>query len=214
MTIFLDELIPITDTQLIRPTNVNILKTVILSASALLPHFLVVLCTSLLQRFGLFWLLHFLFSFKITFSICIFWIFYFLFELDFSSSTSLLLLLLYILCAKVFNEVICRHGNLVLADIVDEDNYTYNRSISMSSLVFGVNAFFTKPGQSLAPMFGKKMISYYGTGQSNLGVTPRVIFCFMTGVPIACGTIQLILWSFYTLHSNYLETVKSSRKVV
>lgn len=44
-----------------------------------------------------------------------------------------------------------RHGNLVLADIVDEDYVVNTRAQSMSSAIFGANALFTKPGQSLAP---------------------------------------------------------------
>ncbi|KAG8558140.1 hypothetical protein GDO81_016878 [Engystomops pustulosus] len=52
--------------------------------------------------------------------------------------------------------------NLPLADIVDADFNTYKRKSPLSSMVFGTNALFTKPAQSLAPMFVVTILNQYG----------------------------------------------------
>lgn len=52
----------------------------------------------------------------------------------------------FLLFNKVFNEAICRHGNLVLTDLVDEDCVIENRKQPISAAIFGINALFTKPG--------------------------------------------------------------------
>ena len=42
--------------------------------------------------------------------------------------------------------------SLPLADIVDNDMTANGRPNSMSSTIFGLNALFTKPAQSIGPM--------------------------------------------------------------
>jgi len=59
------------------------------------------------------------------------------------------LLVLFLLTSKVFSEAICRHGNLLLSDVIDEDAVLNSRDTSVSTLMFGANALFTKPGQAL-----------------------------------------------------------------
>ena len=41
---------------------------------------------------------------------------------------------------------------LPLSDIADQDMLINSRPHSMSSTIFGLNAFFTKPAQSIGPM--------------------------------------------------------------
>jgi hypothetical protein len=55
------------------------------------------------------------------------------FLMGYDSSGALFAILL--LCNKSFSETICRHGNLVVADLVDEDFVIHKRSQSMSSAV-------------------------------------------------------------------------------
>ncbi|MEE6514324.1 hypothetical protein FKM82_022375 [Ascaphus truei] len=52
--------------------------------------------------------------------------------------------------------------NLPLADIVDADLEKYKRRSPLSSMVFGTNALFTKPAQSLAPMLVVTLLNQYG----------------------------------------------------
>ncbi|MBN3277755.1 METL9 protein, partial [Polyodon spathula] len=52
--------------------------------------------------------------------------------------------------------------NLPLADIIDADLYKHKRSTPLSSMVFGTNALFTKPAQSLAPMLVVSILNQVG----------------------------------------------------
>ncbi|KAI4898187.1 hypothetical protein NFI96_028846, partial [Prochilodus magdalenae] len=52
--------------------------------------------------------------------------------------------------------------SLPLADIIDSDLQKYQRSSPLSSMVFGTNALFTKPAQSLAPMLVVSILNQYG----------------------------------------------------
>ena len=236
ITIFLDEILPhsqpssssslsslsSSSSLSLSTSSSKYIKMFVLSASAILPHFLVIVCSYALERKGLYSLMKFLFGLKIVFSAIGYWIgrSFFTFMDGNTDLASLIFLLIYMVLAKSFNEVICRHGNLVLADIVDEDSYLHDRVTSISSLIFGVNAFFTKPGQSLAPSIGWKMISLVSSpsssslSSSSLGIHPMSIFLFLVCVPVVCGSIQLFVWGFFTLHSQYLEAVKNTRKMV
>uniref|UniRef100_A0A3Q2QPF2 Major facilitator superfamily domain containing 13a-like n=1 Tax=Fundulus heteroclitus TaxID=8078 RepID=A0A3Q2QPF2_FUNHE len=51
---------------------------------------------------------------------------------------------------------------LPLADIIDIDLQKYKRSSPLSSMVFGTNALFTKPAQSLAPMIVLNVLNHFG----------------------------------------------------
>ncbi|XP_061568904.1 transmembrane protein 180-like isoform X2 [Cololabis saira] len=52
--------------------------------------------------------------------------------------------------------------SLPLADIIDADLQQYKRSSPLSSMVFGTNALFTKPAQSLAPMMVLNILNQFG----------------------------------------------------
>nr|XP_029507456.1 transmembrane protein 180-like [Oncorhynchus nerka] len=52
--------------------------------------------------------------------------------------------------------------NLPLADIIDSDLQRHKRSSPLSSMVFGTNALFTKPAQSLAPMLVVSILNQFG----------------------------------------------------
>ncbi|XP_023254120.1 transmembrane protein 180-like [Seriola lalandi dorsalis] len=55
--------------------------------------------------------------------------------------------------------------SLPLADIIDTDLKLYKRSSPLSSMVFGTNALFTKPAQSLAPMIVLSILNQFGYEQ-------------------------------------------------
>lgn len=120
--------------------------SVMLSLASLLPFAAVILLAPRIPKYGIYKVLQFLFLVKLAFG---------LFGYFFGDGAGYLFYAFYLVGNKVFNETICRHGNLVVADLVDEDFFLYKRAVSMSSAVFGANALFTKPGQSLAPMLGK-----------------------------------------------------------
>lgn len=63
-------------------------------------------------------------------------------------------LCIYIASNRVFTEGCCKLLNLVVSDLIDEDSVLHSRETSISALIFGTTNFFTKPGQSLAPLVG------------------------------------------------------------
>jgi hypothetical protein len=92
----------------------------------------------------------------------------------------------------------------VVSDIIDEDAFLYRRNEPLSSLVFGVWGLATRPGQSVGPMLGWSVFSLGQDSHSHL-------FLLLSLVPVACGTMQLLLWSQYTLKGSYLKHVKDHR---
>ncbi len=91
----------------------------------------------------------------------------------------------FFLANKVFTEAICRHGNLLVAELIDEEAARRpERVASRSSLYFGAVALFTKPGQALAAMVG-----YFALQ------TGAPLFRIVVVVPAACGVVQLLLFA-------------------
>ena len=114
---------------------------------------------------------------------------------------------------QVFTESICRHGNLVLADLVDEDTVSFRRTSPISATIAGANALLTKPGQSIAPMAGWLLLNAdtaekLDTSAGFYSQTGLV----MLGVPVLCALLQLFIWSKFSLHGKYLNQVKHQRK--
>jgi len=111
---------------------------------------------------------------------------------------------------RVFTECVCRLGPLVLSDLVDEDKVLHSRAKTMSATVIGANSFFTKPGESLAPMLGWAIVNSGGSGSNTelgKGVEKTLFYCLVGG-PLVVATIQLIFWNMYSLHGGYLQRVK------
>lgn len=191
------------------------LRGILLSIVAIGPHIVVVALGPFVPKYGLHFILNNLFLLKILLALGM-WIIQW--------QTSPVLIVAFIILNKVFTESICRHGALILSDLVDEDFVLNNRKTSSSSALNGVHAFFTKPGQSLAPMLGWFVLSLYNyqnldTTQQfspNSGIEIPVelkngLFNLLVFVPIACGLVQIFLWSQFTLKGDYLRQVKQIR---
>lgn len=123
----------------------------------------------------------------------------------------------------------------MLADVVDEDFVNHSRTSSMSTLIFGMNAFFTKPGQSFAPMLGTfrphcyenllsatdtgwvvlRSIGYSEDGNSRegpvTGDSRDVMFKLLITLPFLCAVVQTLLWSRFSLRGTYLKQIKMKR---
>jgi len=105
---------------------------------------------------------------------------------------------------------------LIVADIVDEDRFIHERPSKLSSLIFGANAFFTKPGQSLAPMFGWLVLDDNYRAQTvgnaaHQSLLHSSMFNILCLVPACCAAVQLLLWYFYTLHGTYVAIVRTEK---
>eukprot|EP00282_Hemiselmis_andersenii_P028384 CAMPEP_0169468780 /NCGR_PEP_ID=MMETSP1042-20121227/23110_1 /TAXON_ID=464988 /ORGANISM="Hemiselmis andersenii, Strain CCMP1180" /LENGTH=476 /DNA_ID=CAMNT_0009582175 /DNA_START=465 /DNA_END=1895 /DNA_ORIENTATION=+ len=112
---------------------------------------------------------------------------------------------------RVFTECVCRLGPLVLSDLVDEDKVLHSRARTMSAMFIGTNSFFTKPGESLAPMLGWAIVNSGGgqVGGEGLGkgVESTLFYCLVGG-PLVVASVQLVFWNMYSLHGSYLQRIK------
>ncbi|KAK1164856.1 transmembrane protein 180-like [Acipenser oxyrinchus oxyrinchus] len=112
--------------------------------------------------------------------------------------------------------------NLPLADIIDADLYKHKRSTPLSSMVFGTNALFTKPAQSLAPMLVVSILNQVGyeklkdiaavSDKGSLQELHDVMFYLVCLVPVCVAALQILAWTPYsireshTVNAKYIET--------
>lgn len=111
---------------------------------------------------------------------------------------------------------------LPLADIIDTDLLNYKRSSPLSSMVFGTNALFTKPAQSLAPMTVLYVLNQFGYEQlkdaardsnpSGLESLHSIMFYLVCLVPMSVAALQALAWrpfsirNSHTVDAKYLES--------
>uniref|UniRef100_A0A8C5W7G8 Transmembrane protein 180 n=1 Tax=Leptobrachium leishanense TaxID=445787 RepID=A0A8C5W7G8_9ANUR len=105
--------------------------------------------------------------------------------------------------------------NLPLADIVDADMEKYKRKSPISSMVFGTNALFTKPAQSLAPMLVVALLNQFGyehlTSSADqpepslfLGLHDAMFYMTCL-IPLGIAIAQVVIWTPYTIRSSHLS---------
>ncbi|PAA71147.1 hypothetical protein BOX15_Mlig015408g1, partial [Macrostomum lignano] len=126
-----------------------------------------------------------------------------------------------LLSNRVFTEGVCKLLNLVVSDLVDEDYAMHRRSEPISALIFGSTALLSKPGQTLAPLLGTALFSHFvgrdllgadrplAAGAAPLDSAARLGCLRVLGwVPLACGCVQLALWTRFSLHGDRQRRVK------
>ena len=103
--------------------------------------------------------------------------------------------------------------NMLVSDIIDSDTVKYNRKKAISSIIFGLNALFTKPAQSLSPMLVVNILTRYGyqeTGDNKSLSVQSAEFHILCFFPIFIGLCQIIIWSRYSLRSTHQTSEKPS----
>ncbi|XP_059898400.1 transmembrane protein 180-like isoform X1 [Gadus macrocephalus] len=108
--------------------------------------------------------------------------------------------------------------NLPLADIIDSDLQKYKRSSPLSSMVFGTNALFTKPAQSLAPMLVVTILNQFNyedlkviTKTSNPEATESlhsVMFYLVCLIPLIISTTQALAWRPFSIRNSHTVDTK------
>ncbi|XP_014724895.1 PREDICTED: transmembrane protein 180 isoform X4 [Sturnus vulgaris] len=105
--------------------------------------------------------------------------------------------------------------NLPLADIIDADLIKHKRRLPLSSMVFGTNALFTKPAQSLAPMIVVKILNHYGYyNLNNVPGHPDIsslfldlhdaMFYLVCLVPLCIAVLQILIWTPFSIQNSHL----------
>ncbi|XP_056144230.1 transmembrane protein 180-like [Lampris incognitus] len=108
--------------------------------------------------------------------------------------------------------------NLPLADIIDSDLQKYKRSSPLSSMVFGTNALFTKPAQSLAPMLVVTILNQFGyeelqaigrsSNSSALQSLHAAMFYLVCLVPLFVSAVQVLAWKPFSIRNSHTVDTK------
>uniref|UniRef100_A0AAZ3RH75 Transmembrane protein 180 n=1 Tax=Oncorhynchus tshawytscha TaxID=74940 RepID=A0AAZ3RH75_ONCTS len=103
--------------------------------------------------------------------------------------------------------------NLPLADIIDSDLQRHKRSSPLSSMVFGTNALFTKPAQSLAPMLVVSILNQFGyenlkdagrdANPSDLEALHTTMFYLVCVVPMCIAALQVFAWKPFSIRNSH-----------
>ncbi len=115
---------------------------------------------------------------------------------------------------------------------MDEDALRHRRAAPVAALIFGVTAFLSKPGQTLAPLAGAHLLQLGAPGSATMALleAPAVgddapamlssaalgqvaadslptVFAVLVWIPMACAAAQLLVWSLFSLHGARLRYV-------
>ncbi|XP_077131159.1 transmembrane protein 180-like [Ranitomeya variabilis] len=197
MIIFADNLIP-------KDALPSAIRSLMYGAGFIFPPFLVLISHSLLSRIGYYKVI--LYGFYVE------------------AISAVLMVFIgpqhyYILATFLVTNMVLVHAsfsvfNLPLADIVDADFANYKRKSPLSSMVFGTNALFTKPAQSLAPMLVVTILNQYGyENLTNKVDQPDpslflglhdAMFYLTCIIPLGIAAIQIIIWTPYSIRSSHV----------
>ncbi|CBY34411.1 unnamed protein product [Oikopleura dioica] len=131
------------------------------------------------------------------------------------------LIAIFILSNRIFTEGICRLCDLVIADLIDQDFVENERKVTASAFFYGTAALLTKPGQSLAPIIGTVLLTVAAgsedirarTEQEALTQEDFKSYCLvLTGVPMICSIVQILIWKKFDLKGGKLHYIKSVRQ--
>ncbi|KAM9391818.1 transmembrane protein 180-like isoform 2-T2 [Pholidichthys leucotaenia] len=209
MVAFFNNFTMIFTEQLIPPDVLpSLAKSIMYGAGFICPQLLVLSCQSLLHSLGYYKVILFTFFLE-------------------AGMAAIMLVLgpkhYYILAFFLTFNMVIIHGtfslfNLPLADIIDKDLQKYKRSTPLSSMVFGTNALFTKPGHSLAPMIVLNILNQFGyeqlkdagkdSDQSALESLHSVIFYLVCLVPMCIAALQILVWRPFSIRNSHTVDAK------
>ena len=92
---------------------------------------------------------------------------------------------------------------------MDEDEV--NHGTRREGMFLGMNAFFTKPAQSLGPIIATIILTTYGYAQDALIQTPEALFgikILFLLVPAVASSISLIVIYFYPLYGERFKDLQ------
>ncbi|XP_078675083.1 transmembrane protein 180-like [Branchiostoma floridae x Branchiostoma belcheri] len=130
------------------------------------------------------------------------------------------LIILYLLMDMSIPGAIFNLFNISVSDIIDADCKKYARKTPLSSMFFGMNALFTKPAQSLAPMLVVSILNRYGyedlvRSTTELGTSTaghdelkQVMFHIFCLLPATIAFLQILVWKPYSLKDSHVSTAK------
>lgn len=178
-----------------------ILYSILTGSVFMLPKLIVLLTSPLLARFGSYKLILWSFYIKVSLPAIVF----------LAGRNNIWVLYLFLIIDNTLPEATFSLFNLPVSDIIDKDMEKYQRNAPVSSMIFGTNAMFTKPAQSLAPMMVVHILSWYGYKDSQnmkkdkslSGSTTQelldAMFSLLCFIPLFVAVVQIVVWKFYPL---------------
>jgi hypothetical protein len=101
------------------------------------------------------------------------------------------------------------------------------RPSSMAATLIGTSSLLAKPGESLAPMLGWKVLHTVAADTAQDGGTSsedtasslqhtdarkQALLYLLLSLPLLTVSLQLLLWSFFTLKGAYLKRITQRMK--
>ncbi|XP_067032600.1 transmembrane protein 180-like isoform X2 [Acropora muricata] len=179
----------------------QILYSLLTGSVFILPRILVLATSPLLAKFGSYKVILWSFYVKVSLPALVF----------LAGLNNIWILYIFLIVDNCLPDATFSLFNLSVSDIIDDDMEKYHRNAPISSMIFGTNALFTKPAQSLAPMMVVHILSRYGykdsqqTGKGEIvSVTASqqlkdAMFCLLCMVPLLVAVFQITFWKFYPL---------------
>nr|XP_057905828.1 transmembrane protein 180-like [Doryrhamphus excisus] len=190
----------------------SLAKSIMYGAGFICPQLLVLSCERLLHGLGYYRIILYTFYLEVAmgaFMLALGWQHY-------------RILALFLTMSMVLVQAAFSLFGLPLADIIDKDMQKYQRSSPLSSMVFGTNALFTKPAQSLAPMIVINILNQFGYEElkdPKSELDPRalenlhsVMFYLVCAVPMCVAAVQVMAWrpfsirNSHTVESKYIDS--------
>ncbi|XP_067279906.1 transmembrane protein 180-like [Pseudorasbora parva] len=186
----------------------SLAKSIMYGAGFICPQVLVLCSQNFLHKFGYYRLI--LISFYVEAGAAVIMLFL--------GPGSYYFLALFLTSSMVLVQASFSLFNLPLADIIDSDLQRYKRSSPLSSMVFGTNALFTKPAQSLAPMMAVSILNQYGYSEMyevGKAVDPialkslhSMMFYLVCVVPLCVTALQVLAWRPFSIRDSHTLDAK------
>ncbi|XP_074014735.1 transmembrane protein 180-like isoform X2 [Numenius arquata] len=184
------------------------IRSIMYGASFICPQCLVLLSHASLKKFGYYRIILFSFYFEGVAAAVMFVL----------GPEHYHLLAFYLTTNMVIVQASFSLFNLPLADIVDADLIKHKRRSPLSSMVFGTNALFTKPAQSLAPMLVVTILNQFGYEYLNnedaqpdpslfLGLHDAMFYLICL-VPLCIAVIQILAWTPFSIQNSHVTAVR------
>ncbi|XP_070780087.1 transmembrane protein 180-like [Enoplosus armatus] len=192
------------------PPNVlpSLAKSIMYGAGFICPQLLVLSCQSLLHSLGYYRIILFAFYMEATMAAIMVAL----------GPQHYYILAFFLTVNMIIIQAAFSLFGLPLADIIDSDLQKYKRRSPLSSMVFGTNALFTKPAQSLAPMIVLNVLNQFGYEQlkeagresnsSALESLHSVMFYLVCLVPMCVAALQALAWRPFSIRSSHTVDVK------
>ncbi|XP_026215692.1 transmembrane protein 180 [Anabas testudineus] len=190
--------------RLIPPDTLNSLaKSIMYGAGFICPQLLVLSCQSLLHGLGYYRMI--LFSFYVEAGMAAIMLVL--------GAQHYYFLAFFLTISMIIIQASFSLFGLPLADIIDADLQKYKRSSPLSAMVFGTNALFTKPAQSLAPMMVLNILNQFGyekmkdegrnSDPSTLESLHSVMFYLVCLVPMIIAAVQVLAWRPFSIRNSH-----------